>query len=42
VCELVEKMGGTIAGISFLIELAFLKGIEKIAKHNVTSFLKYE
>jgi len=33
-CELVERLGGEIAGIAFVVELEFLKGREKISKHN--------
>ena len=41
-CKLIEKIGGTVAGIAFLIELADLKGREKIAGYNVTSIITYE
>jgi adenine phosphoribosyltransferase len=40
-CRLVEKTGGTVEGISFLIELADLNGREKIKKYNVSAVLKY-
>ncbi|MFH0839500.1 MAG: adenine phosphoribosyltransferase [Candidatus Omnitrophota bacterium] len=39
--NLVEKMGGEIAGIGFLIELAFLKGREKNKGHEIFSLIKY-
>lgn len=39
--ELVESLGGVVAGMGFLIELEFLKGKEKIAKYDVHSVLKY-
>lgn len=39
--SLVEQIGGTIAGISFLIELDFLNGREKLAGRNVHSVLHY-
>lgn len=42
VCKLVEKLGGEIIGIVFLIELSFLKGREKLKKYNVSSIIKYE
>jgi len=42
VCDLVEKMGGKIAGIAFLIELTALKGREKLAKYPVFSLIKDE
>ena len=39
--ELVEKLGGHIAGIAFLVELTFLKGREKLKGHDVFALLKY-
>ncbi|MBU4376498.1 MAG: adenine phosphoribosyltransferase [Candidatus Omnitrophica bacterium] len=39
--NLVEKMGAEIAGIGFLIELAFLKGREKNKGHEIFSLIKY-
>jgi len=41
-CELVEEMGGEVAGIAFIIELAFLNGRDKLAKYNPYSLLTYE
>lgn len=41
VANLVESLGGKIAGIGFLIELEFLKGREKLAKYDLHSVLKY-
>ncbi len=41
-CKLIEKIGGTVAGIAFLIELAALQGGEKIAGYKVTSIISYE
>jgi adenine phosphoribosyltransferase len=41
VAELVERMGGEIVGLAFLVELDFLKGREKLQKYDVTSLLKY-
>jgi adenine phosphoribosyltransferase len=40
-CRLVESLGGQIAGVAFLIELAFLKGRERIAKYPVHSVLTF-
>src|SRR3954471_22120543 len=40
-CELVEDLGGTIAGIAVLTELRGLGGRKKIAPHEVHSVLKY-
>lgn len=41
VCELIEQVGGDIIGISFLIELTFLNGIEKIKKYPIDVLIKY-
>ena len=41
-CRLIEKLGGVIVQISFLIELTFLKGREKLKKYEVRSLIKYE
>ena len=39
--ELVEKLGGHIAGIAFLVELTFLKGREQLGGHDVFALIKY-
>lgn len=41
VCELVDKLGGKVAGVAMLIELDFLKGRDKLAGRNVVSLIKY-
>ncbi|MDD5455332.1 MAG: adenine phosphoribosyltransferase [Candidatus Ratteibacteria bacterium] len=41
VCKLIEKSGGEIVGISFLIELAFLNGREKLKNYPVHSVLQF-
>ena len=41
-CKLIEKIGGQVAGIVFLIELAALRGREKIAHYQVKSIISYE
>ena len=41
-CSLVNRLGGTIAGAAFLIELAFLKGREKLKGYEVFSVLTYD
>jgi adenine phosphoribosyltransferase len=41
-CELVESLGGEVAGCGFLIELAFLGGRERLAPHEVHALLSYE
>ena len=40
-CRLIENLGGEIVQCNFLIELEFLKGIQKIKNQNVKSLLKY-
>jgi adenine phosphoribosyltransferase len=39
--ELVQKLGGEVAGIAFLVELTFLNGREKLKGYEVTSLIKY-
>ena len=39
--QLVEELGGTVAGICFLIELEFLKGRELFEGYNISSLVKY-
>ena len=39
--ELVERLGGKVAGIAVLIELAELGGRERLADYDVTSLLRY-
>jgi adenine phosphoribosyltransferase len=41
-CRLIEKLGGKVAGIAFLIELSFLNGIEKLKNYNVISLTKFD
>jgi adenine phosphoribosyltransferase len=41
VAHLVEKLGGNLVGLSFVIELDFLKGRDKLPGHKVSSLLHY-
>jgi len=41
VCELVEKLGGQVAGVAMLIELEFLNGRSKLAGRDIHSLIKY-
>jgi len=41
-CELIEELGGEVAKIVFLMELAGLNGREKLAKYDVASVVTYE
>jgi adenine phosphoribosyltransferase len=39
--NLVQQLGGRVVGISFLIELKFLKGAASLSEYNVVSHLKF-
>lgn len=39
--DLIERMGGEVVKIEYLIELEFLKGIELFRDYNVSSLIKY-
>lgn len=39
--KLVEKCGAKVVGIHFLIELLFLKGVDKLENYQVDSFIKF-
>lgn len=41
-CKLVEKLGGEIVGIAFLIELAFLNGRKKLDGYDIFSIITYD
>jgi adenine phosphoribosyltransferase len=41
VCDLVEKLGGKVAGVAMLIELEFLNGRNKLVGRNIHSLIKY-
>ena len=42
VFELIEKLGGTVVGSSFIIELEFLNPREKLRGYDVFSLVQYE
>jgi adenine phosphoribosyltransferase len=42
VVNLVEKLGGTVAGLAFVVELTFLKGRERFDGYKVSSLLRYD
>ena len=42
VVDLVERLGGTVAGLAFVVELAFLNGRERFTDYKVSSLLKYD
>ncbi|TML80294.1 MAG: adenine phosphoribosyltransferase [Actinobacteria bacterium] len=39
--RLVERLGGTVVSMAFLIELAFLQGREKLEGYDILSLLQY-
>jgi adenine phosphoribosyltransferase len=41
VAELIERMGGTVVGLAFMVELTFLHGRDKLSTFEVTSLLRY-
>ncbi|MEK7833558.1 MAG: phosphoribosyltransferase family protein, partial [Acidobacteriota bacterium] len=41
VTQLVEKLGGNVVGLSFMVELEFLSGRERLAGYDVFSLLRY-
>lgn len=42
VCELIEKLGGKVAGLAFLMELEFLDGRKVLDGYSVFSAISYE
>lgn len=41
-CKLVEQLGGTIVGLSFLIELSFLEPRKRLSQYDIFSLISYE
>ncbi|MBT8378079.1 MAG: adenine phosphoribosyltransferase [Ignavibacteria bacterium] len=41
-CKLVEKLGGEVVQLSFLVELAFLNGREKMRRYDIKSLITYD
>ena len=42
VCQLIEKLGGEIVQVSFIVELSFLNGRDKLKPYDVRSIVVYE
>jgi adenine phosphoribosyltransferase len=40
-CQLIEKIGGKVEGITFLIELSELAGREKLARYKINTVISY-
>jgi adenine phosphoribosyltransferase len=41
-CKLVERLGGEVVQLSFIVELDFLKGREKLSNYDVKSIVVYD
>jgi adenine phosphoribosyltransferase len=41
-CELVEQLQGEVVGCAFFLELAFLRGRERLARYDVRSLVSYD
>ncbi len=41
-CKLIEALGGEIVQLSFMIELSFLKGKERLTKYDIKSLVDYD
>jgi adenine phosphoribosyltransferase len=41
-CELIEKLGGEVVQLSFLVELTFIPGRAKLSNYDVRSIVQYE
>jgi adenine phosphoribosyltransferase len=42
VINLVERLGGQVAGLAFVVELTFLHGRERLAGYKVSSLIQYD
>ena len=41
-CKLIEKLGGEVVQVSFIVELSFLKGREHLQNYDVKALVDYE
>ncbi len=41
-CRLIERIGGRVAGITFLIELNYLKGRDRLSDYKINSVISYD
>jgi adenine phosphoribosyltransferase len=41
-CNLIEKLGGEIVSLAFIVELSFLKGREKLGGYDIFSAVQYD
>jgi adenine phosphoribosyltransferase len=42
VVDLIERLGGEVAGLAFVVELNFLKGRDRFKGYKITSLLQYD
>jgi adenine phosphoribosyltransferase len=42
VIDLVERIGGSVAGLAFVVELTFLKGRSRLDGYRISSLLQYD
>lgn len=40
-CDLIERLGGEVVGVTFIIELDFLNGRDKLKEYDVLSLINY-
>ncbi|HEX5000204.1 MAG TPA: adenine phosphoribosyltransferase [Terriglobia bacterium] len=40
--QLAEKVGGTVIGMTFVVELEFLNGRDRLDRYNVSSLIRYQ
>jgi adenine phosphoribosyltransferase len=41
-CDLVEKLGGEVVGVTFIVELSFLNGREKLKEYDLLSLIQFQ
>lgn len=41
-CKLIEKLGGEVVQVSFIVELSFLNGRKKLKNYDIKSLVDYE
>lgn len=41
-CNLIEKLGGEVVSLAFIIELSFLNGREKLGGYDIFSIIQYD
>ena len=42
VCQMIEKLGGEVVQISFIVELSFLNGRDKLKSYDIRSIVQYK